>query len=106
MLQKRGSAFMDNSRYRGPLTMHVRAPGQTALLVAASIGATAVIDQLLLGGANVERADGAGTTPLLAAVQAGHASAVLALLNHGASVTHAVLLINPRAGTPGCADAR
>ena len=64
--------------------------GQTALLVAASIGATAVIDQLLLGGANVERADGAGTTPLLAAVQAGHAGAALALLNNGASVTHAV----------------
>lgn len=56
---------------------------------AAWSGHEAVVARLLAGGAQPERADAEGRTPLMAAAYMGHADIVRLLLDAGAGVDHA-----------------
>lgn len=60
-----------------------------ALLLAAERGDFAVVDNLVGGGANVNRADEQGQTPLINAVGNGHTAVAEFLLDNGANVNAA-----------------
>ncbi|XP_026331683.1 ankyrin repeat domain-containing protein 50-like, partial [Hyposmocoma kahamanoa] len=56
---------------------------------AAWSGHEAVVNRLLAAGANPDKADAEGRTPLIAAAYMGHADIVRALLDAGANIDHA-----------------
>src|SRR5207342_371487 len=60
--------------------------GVTPLSLACGNGNAGVIDQLLKGGADPNRAVRAGETPLMLAARSGNADAVKVLLRAGAAV--------------------
>jgi len=65
-------------------------PGSNPMNMAASRGDDAMVNLLLSYGADVNRSDGSGTSPLLAATRARKLTTVRLLLEHGA---------NPRSGS-------
>lgn len=56
---------------------------------AAWSGHEAVVSRLLAAGADPDKADAEGRTPLIAAAYMGHAEIVRALLDAGAKIDHA-----------------
>ncbi|KAH9630893.1 hypothetical protein HF086_014634 [Spodoptera exigua] len=81
----------DILRYPG-LVEAIDATGGTALHAAARgawSGHEAVVSKLLAAGADPDKADAEGRTPLIAAAYMGHADIVKALLDAGAQIDHA-----------------
>ncbi|MFM7469298.1 MAG: ankyrin repeat domain-containing protein [Vampirovibrionales bacterium] len=63
--------------------------GDTRLHIAAKNGDTSLVEELILGGANVDQTDDLGWTPLHEASLGGHVEIVKVLLAHGANVNQA-----------------